>query len=133
VSSLLFGVASSVVIATSQPSGFPAAPGRLVDVGGRKPHLHCTGAASPTLVFEAGASAFAIDFSLVQRDVARSTRACSYDRIGHGWSDPRGDTDPETAVVLHDLLRAAGEKPPYVLVGASRRTLRPPLCGSLPC
>jgi hypothetical protein len=33
-----------------------AAPGRLVDVGGRKLHLHCTGSGSPTIVMEAGAA-----------------------------------------------------------------------------
>ena len=108
----------SVPIA-SQPD-VPSPPGRLVDAGGRTLHLHCTGTGSPIVVFEAGASSFAIDFSLVQPDVSRNTRACSYDRLGHGWSDGRGDKDPETATVLHELLQSAGEKPPYLLVGASR-------------
>jgi pimeloyl-ACP methyl ester carboxylesterase len=92
----------------------------MVDVGGRKLHLICTGAGSPTVVFEAGASSFAIDFSLVQVELARTTRVCSYDRLGHGWSDPAGDTDPDSVVTLHALLQTAGEKPPFVLAGASR-------------
>jgi pimeloyl-ACP methyl ester carboxylesterase len=98
----------------------PPPPGRLVDVDGRKLHLFCTGSGSPTVVFEAGASSFAIDFSLVQADLARTSRVCSYDRLGHGWSDPSGDKDPDTPTTLHALLETAGEKPPFVLAGASR-------------
>ena len=62
-------------------------PGRLVDIGGRRLHVNCTGSGLPTVVREAGASSFAIDWSLVQPEVARSTRVCSYDRAGSGWSD----------------------------------------------
>ena len=43
-----------------------------------------------------------------------------YDRIGHGWSDPSGNKDPDTVTTLHALLQTAGEKPPFVLAGASR-------------
>ena len=61
----------------AQLANLPPPPGRLVDVGGRKLHLNCTGSGSPTVVFEAGASSFAIDFSLVQAELARTTRVCS--------------------------------------------------------
>jgi len=102
-----------------QPDIGPA-PGTLVDVGGRRLHLVCSGQGSPTVVLEAGASAFAIDWTLVQREVARTNRVCAYDRAGMGWSDP---STPETRrsaqADLHALLAAAGERPPYVLVGAS--------------
>jgi hypothetical protein len=37
----------------------------------------CTGSGSPTVVLEAGASSFAIDWALVQAQVARTTRVCS--------------------------------------------------------
>src|SRR6266540_5205750 len=63
-------------------------PGRLVDIGGRKLHLNCTGNGSPTVILEAGASSFAIDWALVQPEIARTNRVCSYDRAGMGWSDP---------------------------------------------
>lgn len=97
-----------------------APPGKLVDIGGRRLHLHCTGSGSPTVVLEAGASAFAIDWALVQHEIAKTNRVCSYDRAGSGWSDPvtegsRGDV----ALDLHAALQAGGEKPPYVMVGAS--------------
>ena len=96
--------------------------GRLVDVGGRRLHLHCTGSGTPTVVIEAGASAFAIDFALVQPEIAKTSRVCSYDRAGSGWSDARSDVATPLRVVrdLRSLLDTAGEKPPFVLVGASR-------------
>ncbi len=117
----LYAVAVSLIVASGVSAQAPEignAPGRLFDVGGRRLHMQCTGANSPTVVLEAGASAFAIDWTLVQQSLARTQRVCSYDRAGHGWSDPPG---PQHNVVrdLHALLAAAGERPPYVLVGAS--------------
>lgn len=96
-------------------------PGRLVDVGGHRLHLYCTGTGAPTVVLASGASAFAIDWALVQPEVARTNRVCSYDRAGMGWSDSTGlvPTAERSVTELHTLLRAAGEKAPYVLVGAS--------------
>ena len=104
----------------SQPSSY-AAPGRLVDVGDRKLHINCTGSGSPTVVLEAGGGAFAIDWALVQPRVAESTRVCSYDRAGLGWSDrgPTNETVEQIVSDLHGLLQKAGESKPYVLVGAS--------------
>ena len=111
--------ASSVVLAQERDIGPP--PGDLVDVGGRKLHMICTGAGSPTVVIEAGASAFAIDFSLVQPRIAQTNRVCSYDRAGSGWSDSRNATETPAGIVadLHRALKAADEKPPFILVGAS--------------
>ena len=106
----------------AQTSDGVSAPGRLVDIGGRRLHLHCTGRGTPTVVIEAGASAFAIDFALVQPEIAGTTRVCSYDRAGSGWSDPAVDVGTPMRVIrdLRALLDTAGEKPPYVMVGASR-------------
>jgi pimeloyl-ACP methyl ester carboxylesterase len=108
-------------VAGAQTTDLSAAPGRLVDIGGRKLHLLCSGHGVPTVVLEAGASAFAIDWTLVQRSVAGTTRVCAYDRAGMGWSDASSDNADLTAAAdLHMLLSAAGERPPFVLVGASR-------------
>jgi pimeloyl-ACP methyl ester carboxylesterase len=111
------GLAAST---TAQDAGSPL--GRLVDIGGRRLHLHCTGSGAPTVVIEAGASSFAIDFSLVQPDVATTTRVCSYDRANSGWSDARPDVDTPIRIVrdLRTLLDTVGEKGPFVMVGASR-------------
>jgi pimeloyl-ACP methyl ester carboxylesterase len=96
-------------------------PGRLIDIGGRKLHLHCSGKGSPTVILMAGGGAFSIDWALVQPRVAENTRVCSYDRAGLAWSDPgpADETVEQTISDLHALLRAAGEKDPYLLVGAS--------------
>lgn len=50
-------------------------PAQLVELEGRNIHVLCTGAGSPGVILEAGASSFAIDWTLVQREVERSTMA----------------------------------------------------------
>ena len=115
-------VFASLVALTSAQDDVGSPLGRLVDIGGRRLHLHCTGSGSPAVVIEAGASSFSIDFSLVQPDVSKTTRVCSYDRAGSGWSDARPDVETPMRVVrdLRTLLDIAGEKGPFVMVGASR-------------
>lgn len=100
------------------------APGRLIDVGGWRLHLNCTGTRggpTPIVILESGAGDFSVDWSLVQPDIARFARVCSYDRAGSGWSDlgPRPRTMHQIAYELHTLLGKGGEPPPYVLVGHS--------------
>ena len=99
---------------------FPA-PGRLVRVNGRRMHIHVTGEGTPTVVFESGMGASSLSWTLVQPRVAQFTRAVSYDRAGHGWSDPARErrTAQQIAQELHVLLDAAGIPGPYVLVGHS--------------
>jgi pimeloyl-ACP methyl ester carboxylesterase len=99
----------------------PPAPGELVDIGGRKLHLWCSGKGSPTVIVESGASGFSIDWALVQPEVAKFTRICTYDRAGFAWSDqgPAINTVAQTMDDLHLLLRIAKVAPPYVLVGHS--------------
>jgi pimeloyl-ACP methyl ester carboxylesterase len=103
-----------------KPQQYPP-PGELIDIGGRKLHLYCTGKGTPTVVLMAGGGAFSIDWALVQAEVAQNTRVCSYDRAGLAWSDPgpADETVEQTISDLHTLLRNAGEKRPYLLVGAS--------------
>ena len=112
--------------AAQEPSVTPpvTAPGRLVDVGGWGVHLNCTGersAGQPIVVLEAGVGAFSVEWSLVQPGVTALGRVCSYDRAGSGWSDwgPHPRTMRQIVYELHTLLDAAGEQPPFVLVGAS--------------
>lgn len=99
-------------------------PGRLIDVGGYRLHLSCTGArqsGKPTVILLHGLGDFSFDWALVQPEVARFTRVCSYDRAGGAWSDPgplpRGPL--KAAQELHTLLENAGEPRPYLLVGHS--------------
>src|SRR5216684_8347678 len=116
-----------VLLIIAQASGQGSAaqeyppPGRLVDIGGRKLHLYCTGTGSPTVILMAGGGAFSIDWALVQPKVAQSIRVCSYDRAGLAWSDPgpADETVEQTISELHIRLKDGGEKGPYLLVGAS--------------
>lgn len=96
-------------------------PGRLIDVNGYRLHLYCTGEGSPTVVLEHGLDGSYLDWRLVQPEVARFTRVCSYDRAGYGWSDrsPRPRVPSAMAEELHTLLKNAGEKAPFILVGHS--------------
>src|SRR5437016_762463 len=77
---------TALLPAQAQLSQGYAPPGRLVDIGGRKLHLHCTGKGSPKVILMAGGGAFSIDWSLVQPRITEQTRTCSYDRAGLGWS-----------------------------------------------
>lgn len=99
----------------------PEPPGRLVDVGGYRLHLNCTGAGGPAVVLIAGAGDFSFDWSLVQTPASRFARVCSYDRAGLAWSDlgPTPRTMRQDAHELRTLLANAGVRPPYVLVGHS--------------
>ena len=97
------------------------APGAFYDVAGHSMHLYCIGAGSPTLVLEAGLGDDWIYWQKVQPRLAETTRVCSYDRAGLGWSAPQ--PPPQDAQVissnLHSLLMAAHERGPLILVGAS--------------
>ncbi len=96
-------------------------PGELVDVGGYRLHIHCTGSGSPTVVIESGWGDFSASWGWVQPEVAKTTRVCTYDRAGMGWSEasPQPRTAREFAQELHTLLAKANEPGPYVLVGHS--------------
>ena len=97
------------------------APGQLVDAGGYKLHINCTGEGNPTVILEAGFGESSSSWLFIQPEVAKTTRVCSYDRAGYGWSDP--SPHPRTASwrvdELHTLLVNANVQGPYVLVGHS--------------
>lgn len=96
-------------------------PGQLVDVGGFRLNLYCMGSGSPTVVFDSGWGDWAPAWSKVQPQVARWTRACSYDRAGTGFSDPgpMPRTSVRMAKELHTALHRAGADGPYILVGSA--------------
>lgn len=96
-------------------------PGILYTVDGRKMHINCTGRGSPTIVLESGSAGDALVWGGVQPALSKTTRVCSYDRAGLGWSELRpGPRDADhIATELHELLRQAKVTDPIVLMGHS--------------
>jgi pimeloyl-ACP methyl ester carboxylesterase len=114
-------IASAALVQKGEKPGAPRLVGRMVDLGGYRLHINCTGKGRRTVVLSAGAGAFSTDWALVQPKVAAYTRVCAYDRSGAAWSDlgPKPRTMDQEAFDLHRLLAATGEHGPYVVVGQS--------------
>jgi pimeloyl-ACP methyl ester carboxylesterase len=96
----------------------PAPLGKLVDVGGYRVHLYCMGTGSPAVII-VGAG-FSFDWGLIQPEIAKSTQVCAYDHSGIGWSEsgPKDSCSLRVSEV-HNALKNAGIKGPYLLVGHS--------------
>jgi pimeloyl-ACP methyl ester carboxylesterase len=96
-------------------------PGQLIDVGGHRLHLNCTGSGSPTVILQPGAGEMSSNMGWIAPAVARNTRVCVYDRAGRGWSEPAYSPQDGTQIAtdLHTLLQRAHVPGPYVLAGHS--------------
>jgi uncharacterized protein (TIGR03435 family) len=108
----------TMVLASAQElTAQPLPLGRLVDAQGHRVHLYCSGQGSPTVVVAGG---FSFDWSLVQPEIAKLTRICTYDVAGTAWSDPGPTaTCPDRAGEIHAMLHSAGIEAPIVLAGFS--------------
>jgi pimeloyl-ACP methyl ester carboxylesterase len=93
----------------------------MVDVGGYKMHLYCTGEGSPTVILDHVGAANSAQWALVQPVVAAQTRVCAYDRAGFGWSETGPDPQDaaHNAQQVHTLLVQAGIEGPFIYVGHS--------------
>jgi pimeloyl-ACP methyl ester carboxylesterase len=113
-------VALSLAVAQRRPPP-PTPPGKLVDIGGQRLHVNCTGHGSPTVLLENETGDFSVIWALVQPGVAAFARVCSYDRGGYAWSEPgtRPRTFAQLGLELHTALSELRIGPPYVLVGQS--------------
>src|SRR5580658_564736 len=92
---------------SSKAAPYPP-PGQLVDLGGYRVHLYCTGQGDPTVVVVGGG--FSFDWDLVQSEVAKFTKVCTYDVAGTAWSDPHPGsfgTCPDRVSEVHELLNTA--------------------------
>jgi len=96
-------------------------PGAFYTVNGHRMRINCTGSGTPTIVLESGGGNDGLVWGGVQPELSKTTRVCSYDRAGYGWSDalpaPR-DAD-HIAGELHELLHQANVNGPIVLMGHS--------------
>jgi pimeloyl-ACP methyl ester carboxylesterase len=125
---LFFLAINAVVLATS--TGWndlalyrfrQSPPGQIYLVNGHKMRMDCMGSGSPTIVLDAGLGNDGLIWGGVQPVLAKTTRVCSYDRAGFGWSDPLPDPRDadHIAAELHGLLAAANISGPIVLMGHS--------------
>jgi pimeloyl-ACP methyl ester carboxylesterase len=96
-------------------------PGQLVDIGGRRINLHCTGTGGPTIILMAGIFSWSGVWYKTQPVIAQKTRVCAFDRAAYGFSDPapRPQIISEVVEDLHTALEAGSIPRPYVLVGHS--------------
>lgn len=116
---MILAVGAMFQLAMSQWENHRYPPrGKLVDIGGLRLHISCTGMGNPTVIMEAGPNDSLIAWQLVQPEISRFTRVCSYDRAGFGWSDAPNEprTSSNVAEELDRLLTRAGVAGPYVLV-----------------
>jgi pimeloyl-ACP methyl ester carboxylesterase len=100
---------------------FPA-PGRMIDIVGRRLHILCKGdTKGPAVIIESGALAASLSYMKAQDQIAPRATVCVYDRAGLGWSDAA--TMPRSLAAraddLHALLALSGIKSPYILAGHS--------------
>jgi len=95
--------------------------GRFEMVNGYRMYINCTGSGSPTLVLGAELGGDSVDWGQLQPVLSRTTRVCSWDRAGFGWSQavPGPQDADHIANELHLLLTKAGVTGPLVLMGHS--------------
>jgi len=113
-------------VSTNRDSRRLVAPGRMIDMGGYQLHLECKGTSAGTadditVILESGLGSTTSSWARIQDQVARSTRVCSYDRGGIGWSDPSPRPRDAVSIAneLLELLRRAEIYGPLVMVGHS--------------
>src|SRR5690348_10055262 len=86
----------------------PPPTGQLLDVGGYRVHLVCSGparSADPTVVIVGAGASF--EWDLVTPVIAQRTRVCAYDHSGTVWSD---DGPPDSCVLRVAEVAAALEQ-----------------------
>ena len=115
--------AAAPPIATTAPSdGEPATTDRMLDVRGHELFIACLGSGSPTIVYLHGMGGTAVGGTDIAKRLGGENRVCTYDRPnGLGVSETLDGplTGKDSVADLHALLAAAGERAPYVLLGAS--------------
>ena len=117
---LLIAVAGGVTTIGTAITPRAAGRGQLVDVGGRRLYLECSGSGGPAVILQTGLGGSATAWDRIVPTIAGSTTVCAYDRAGHNRSDEAGPQDGvAVAKDMHELLAKAGVEGPFVLVGHS--------------
>ena len=93
----------------------------LISIGDGQMHLRCVGGGATTVLLLAGWDDGGDKWGAIEPAISEQARVCSYARFGTGESDapPSTQTFDTQATDLHELLDAAGEPGPYVILGHS--------------
>jgi len=117
---LVFAIGGGLTTVSTATAVARAGAGKMIDVGGHRLYIECTGSGGPAVILQAGLGASSSSWAGIAPSVATTTTVCAYDRAGHGRSDEAGPQDGiALATDLHTLLERAGVPGPYVLVGHS--------------
>jgi pimeloyl-ACP methyl ester carboxylesterase len=123
IATLLVFAISGAIATVSAANGLGASSqtGRLIDVGGHRLYIECTGTGSPVVVLQSGLGESSSYWGRIAPALATSTTVCAYDRAGHGRSDTVSAPQDGIALAtdLHTLLDRADVPGPYVVVGHS--------------
>jgi pimeloyl-ACP methyl ester carboxylesterase len=120
LSLLALGGGVGTVMASTSSNPAPTS-GRTYLANGHRLYLNCVGSGSPTVVLFSGLGEWTPNWAWVQANVSATTRVCSFDRAGEGWSGGNAvrEDGHQLAADLHALLRVAHVPGPYVLAGHS--------------
>jgi len=127
VTTLAAGLAGCAPSASAQDatSGHPAltAVANRITVGTASVNVLCTGTATakPTVILLAGEPDPLTTFTALQKILSKTTRVCSYDRLGEGESakPASAQTLADSTAVLNGLLQAEKITGKVVVVGHS--------------
>jgi pimeloyl-ACP methyl ester carboxylesterase len=124
---LILGMVSSTFSDAATTELLPASaymhPQQLVTVApDRRLNLYCVGTGEPTVLFDSGLGDGTLIWRLIQTDIAKTTRACSYDRANYFYSDnvQRSATAQAAVDDILALIDKAKLGRRVILVGHSR-------------
>ncbi|GEM_PF-3998597 len=101
---LAFGFGYEEISRRSDANKFTA-PGELVNINEQtKLHLNCKGEGDIPIILDAGLGDFSYSWSLVQPEVSKFAKVCSYDRAGLGFSDPI-DSERKIKNIASELIQ----------------------------
>lgn len=121
---LLLGVmkVTDMAMTASERAANPA-PGVMVDVGGRRMHVHTVGQGEASIVLlpGLGVPAPVLDFEPLTQELSQWARVTVVEPFGYGWSEGSDSSmlPGDVARDVHTALHGAGVPGPYVLMGHS--------------
>jgi len=93
----------------------------MISVSGRTIHVACMGTGNQTFVLDSGLGGWSVFWWRLQPLLAKTGRACVFDRPGEGWSDSASDAHDGLAAAdqLATIVAAARIPTPFIYVGHS--------------